>query len=222
MGQKASSLIQPLLHKTAANSAQTIGDKQLAARPINRRFKSRSTAPLIWIDVETTGLTVEKDVILEVAMVITDGELNQLGPPQSLVIARSPEELCKLNPWSLNMHTKSGLLKEVAESKLTLAVAEQELLKQIVQHSQKPGTAILAGNNVGFDRVFISKYMPVLANYLHFRNIDVSTVNELAKRWAPDMLGRYKKTYSHRAIDDINESLRELRYYKNNMFSPRE
>ncbi|KAJ2872058.1 rna exonuclease [Coemansia aciculifera] len=185
---------------------------------------TRKLPPLIWIDVETTGLVAEKDVILEVAMVVTDSELNELAPAQSLVIGYSHDRVRpKLNAWSLKCHTNSGLLDEVVQSKLTLKEAEQILLEQVVEHCPKANRAILAGNNVGFDRRFIERYMPVLAGYLHFRNLDVSSVNELAKRWAPpDMLAKHKKSFSHRAIDDIGESLKELRFYKENFFKTKE
>ncbi|KAJ1723276.1 hypothetical protein LPJ53_002374 [Coemansia erecta] len=181
-------------------------------------LKSLSSAPLVWIDVETTGLVPEKDVMLEIAMVITDGNLDQLGQPQSLVISQPPEQLRKLNAWSKNCHTKSGLLDDVAKSSLTLQQAESVLMEQVTKYCKRPNKAVLAGNNVGFDRAFISRYMPVLSGYLHFRNIDVSSVNELAKRWRPDVVSQYKKTYSHRAMDDINESIRELKHYQDTIF----
>ncbi|KAJ2493101.1 rna exonuclease [Coemansia sp. RSA 2050] len=181
---------------------------------------ARTLPPLVWIDIETTGLVAEKDVILEVAMVVTDGKLNELAPAKSLVIGYSQDQVQpKLNAWSLKCHTKSGLLDEVAQSKLTLEEAEKALLEQVIEHCPKANRAILAGNNVGFDRRFIEQHMPVLAGHLHFRNLDVSSVNELAKRWAsPEVLAKHKKNYTHRAIDDIGESLRELRFYKQHFF----
>ncbi|KAI9500260.1 ribonuclease H-like domain-containing protein [Coemansia spiralis] len=175
--------------------------------------------PLVWIDVETTGLVVEKDLILEIAMLITDSDLNQLAPAQNIVIGHASEELKKLNAWSLEWHSRSGLLREVSTSKVTIKEAEQTLLALIVKHCPVPNKAILAGNNVAFDRKFLESYMPILANYIHFRNVDVSTLNELAKRWAPDILRGYSKKHTHRALDDITESLHELQYYKSSIFS---
>ncbi|KAJ2006436.1 rna exonuclease, partial [Coemansia sp. S85] len=194
--------------------------KAASSGPFQIQQQKGKLPPLVWIDVETTGLVAEKDVILEVAMVVTDGELNELAPAQSLVIGYPRSQVRpKLNAWSLKCHTKSGLLDEVAQSKLTLEEAEKVLLEQVVEFCPKANRAILAGNNVGFDRRFIEQHMPVLAGHLHFRNLDVSSVNELAKRWAsPEVLAMHKKNYTHRAIDDIGESLKELRFYKEHFF----
>ncbi|KAJ2587361.1 hypothetical protein H4R99_008180 [Coemansia sp. RSA 1722] len=211
MGQKSSRLVQPFLNSAKAGAATNKPKKRVSG-------KKYRAAPLVWIDVESTGLVPEKDIILEIAMVVTDGDLNQLGPSQSLVISHPPSELSKLNAWSKKWHSKSGLLDDVAKSTLSLREAESRLLEQVTRHCKRPNTAILAGNNVGFDRMFISRHMPVLAGYLHFRNIDVSSVNELAKRWDPDALEGLKKRFSHRAIDDINESIRELRHYREAIF----
>ncbi|KAJ2709405.1 hypothetical protein H4R19_004269 [Coemansia spiralis] len=174
--------------------------------------------PLVWIDVETTGLVPEKDAILEVAMVVTDGALEPLGTAQSLVIHQPASELAKLNTWARKWHQKSGLLGEVEKSTLTTAAAEQALLAQLTKLCAGPGRAVLAGNNVGFDRAFLDCHMPVLAGYLHFRNVDVSTVNELAKRWAPEVLRELSKRHTHRALDDITESIRELQFYRKALF----
>ncbi|KAJ2746158.1 rna exonuclease [Coemansia sp. BCRC 34301] len=211
MGQQQS-LLRLVPWKNVASAAPPWIKRQQAV--------AREFPPLVWIDVESTGLVAEKDLILEVAMVVTDSELNELAPAMSLVIGHSHEQVRpKLNAWSLKCHTKSGLLEEVAQSKLTLKDAEQKLLDQVLEHCPKANRAILAGNNVGFDRRFIEQHMPVLAGHLHFRNLDVSSVNELAKRWAaPDVLAKHKKTYSHRAVDDIAESLKELRFYKQHFF----
>ncbi|KAJ2018341.1 hypothetical protein IW146_005911 [Coemansia sp. RSA 922] len=216
MGQQKSILRHVPWKKVASTEPHQIKQKKGAI--------SRKLPPLVWIDVETTGLVAEKDVILEVAIVVTDSELNELAPAQNLVIGYSKNEIRpKLNAWSLKCHTNSGLLDEVAQSKLKLKEVEQILLEQVVEHCPKANRAILAGNNVGFDRRFIERYMPVLAGYLHFRNLDVSSVNELAKRWAsPDVLAKHKKSFSHRAIDDIGESLRELRFYKEHFFKTKE
>ncbi|KAJ1938963.1 hypothetical protein FBU59_004281 [Linderina macrospora] len=150
-------------------------------------------------------------------MLITDGDLELLEPPLSLVIHHPPSTLQSLNAWCQKTHKESGLLDEVAQSTLSLASAEQQMLDLVTRHCPEPNRAILAGNNVGFDRKFLSAYMPILHGHLHFRNVDVSSLNELAKRWRPDLLPGMQKQFGHRALDDINESLRELRYYKSNM-----
>ncbi|KAJ2780288.1 rna exonuclease [Coemansia javaensis] len=179
---------------------------------------TQGTAPLVWIDVETTGLVADKDVILEVAMVVTDGALEPLGPELSLVVGQPAAQLRKLNAWSRKWHQQSGLLAEVARSPLTVGEAERRLLAQITAVCPAPNRAVLAGSNVGFDRAFIARHMPVLAGHLHYRNVDVSTVNELAKRWAPDALRGLEKRHAHRALDDVRESLRELRFYRDALF----
>ncbi|KAJ1965980.1 hypothetical protein GGI12_000411 [Dipsacomyces acuminosporus] len=184
-----------------------------------RRSNAKDLPPLVWIDVETTGLVVEKDVVLEIAMLLTDGELNAVADPLNIVISHPPETLQHLNAWAKKWHSSSGLLDDVSKSAVTMDAAEQQLLDLLVRHCPTPSSAILAGNNVGFDRKFIEKCMPTLHSYLHFRNLDVSTVNELAKRWAPGILSGHRKTYSHRAIDDIQESLDELRFYKKHLFA---
>ncbi|KAI8320270.1 ribonuclease H-like protein [Martensiomyces pterosporus] len=202
----------------ALQIGKALAEAPAAKGASRRRGYAQNMPPLVWIDVETTGLVVEKDVVLEVAMVLTDSDLNRITDPMNVVISHPPETLQHLNAWSQKWHAASGLLDDVAKSTLTMGEAEQQLLRVLVEHCSTPNQAILAGNNVGFDRKFIEKCMPTLSGYLHFRNLDVSTVNEIAKRWAPEILRNYRKTYTHRAIDDISESLRELRYYKDTMF----
>ncbi|KAJ1940960.1 hypothetical protein EC988_006887, partial [Linderina pennispora] len=167
----------------------------------------------------TTGLHAEKDTILEAALLITNSDLELLEPPLNLVIHHPPGALQSINAWCRNMHKASGLLDQVAQSTLTLASAEQQMLDLVTKHCPEPNRAILAGNNVGFDRRFLSAYMPILHGHLHFRNVDVSSLNELAKRWRPDLLPGVRKKFGHRALDDIQESLRELQYYRDRMIS---
>ncbi|KAJ2501636.1 rna exonuclease [Coemansia sp. RSA 1972] len=186
-----------------------------AAGALEAQQQSVSThkAPLVWIDVETTGLVPEKDKILEIAMILTDGELTTIGAAENMVIGHRTDQLA-LNEWALASHRRSGLMSAVARSTTTLPQAEAALLARVQGVCPTPRRAVLAGNNVEFDRRFLERHMPALAAHLHFRSVDVSTVNELAKRWAPATLRRLRKQFTHRALNDVRESIRELQFYQ--------
>ena len=173
-------------------------------------------APLIWIDMEMTGLDPETCVILEIATIVTDGQLEEIAEGPSLVIHQSDEILENMNSWCVRQHGESGLTERVRTSTTDLKQAEEETLTFLKQHT-KAGASPLCGNSVGQDRRFIEAYMPELAEYLHYRTIDVSTVKELSKRWYPEV-GNYGKQADHRALDDIRESIAELRYYRERVF----
>lgn len=205
--------------------SKSIFQKLPLSPPPTTKFSTPRLPPLVWIDLETTGLAVEKDVILEVAMLITDGELNQIAPAESMVIGYSQEQLdSKLTPWTRNHHGQSGLLNQVVQSQVTLDQAQQQLLERIKQTTSAAtdnslsSLPLLAGNNVGFDRKFLEAHMPVLTSVLHYRNVDVSSLHELGKRWAPQVVSSFKKEYKHRALDDIQESLHELKFYQKHLF----
>ncbi len=173
-------------------------------------------APLIWIDMEMTGLEPETCVVLEIATIVTNGELEEIAEGPSLVIHQPDDILESMNSWCIRQHGESGLTEKVRSSKISLEQAEEETLAFLRQHT-KSGASPLCGNSVGQDRRFIDVYMPGLAEYLHYRTIDVSTIKELSKRWYPDV-SNFGKQADHRALDDIRESIAELRYYRESVF----
>ena len=174
---------------------------------------------IVWIDLEMTGLDIHEHTIVEVAALITDADLNVLGEGVDVVVHASEEELGQMNEFVTNMHESSGLLAEIRESKVTLKEAEDAVLELIAKHCDLEHPAPLAGNSIGTDRGFIREYMPRLDEALHYRMIDVSTVKELARRWAPRVYYHQpEKDMSHRALADIVESIRELDFYRRGLF----
>lgn len=171
------------------------------------------------MDLEMTGLDPTIDVIVEIATIVTDDELNIVAEGPDLVIHQSAEVLAKMDPIVIEMHTKSGLLTAVAASTTTLEEAGQRTLDFIKQHVPEPRTVPLCGNSIGTDRRFLARYLPDIENYLHYRCVDVSSIKELAKRWYPKIgLERTEKGGSHRALDDVKESVRELSFYRDHVF----
>jgi len=180
--------------------------------------KNKPLGNLVWIDLEMTGLNVETDVILEIASVITDGNLNIIAQGPHYVIHHSDEQLQKMDQWCVENHGKSGLTAAVKDSTLSLEYAYAKTLAFIQQHCEKR-TAVLSGNSIAQDRLFLARYMPNIIEHLHYRLIDVSTVKELVLRWyANDINSVYKKADGHRALQDIYESIAELRYYRDHFF----
>ena len=169
--------------------------------------------PLIWIDLEMTGLNSKTDVILEIAAVITDDDLNFIGDGVSLIIHQPEDALAAMDDWNVKHHTASGLIDRVRQSEITIEEAEAVTYDFVTTHTQ-PHESPLCGNSISQDRNFLRRYMPTLEAHFHYRNIDVSTVKELAKRWAPEVKRQFKKANKHRALDDIKESIRELAYYR--------
>ncbi|MCY4050893.1 MAG: oligoribonuclease [Gammaproteobacteria bacterium] len=168
---------------------------------------------LVWIDMEMTGLSPDNDRIIEIASVVTDAQLNILAQGPVLAIKQSLECLVAMDEWNTRTHTKSGLVQKVRESKIDEQQAESETLEFIklyVPTNESP----LCGNSVCQDRRFMHRLMPKLEKYLHYRNLDVSSVNELVQRWRPDLINGFKKRNTHRALDDILESIEELKYYR--------
>jgi oligoribonuclease len=168
---------------------------------------------LVWVDMEMTGLEPETDRIIEVAMVVTDMHLNVLAEGPVLAIHQSDETLDKMDAWNKGTHGRSGLIDRVKASTVTEAQAEAEFIafmRQWVPNGKSP----MCGNTIGQDRRFMVKYMPKLEAFFHYRNIDVSTLKELGRRWKPEMVAGFKKAQKHTALADIIESIEELKYYR--------
>lgn len=172
---------------------------------------------LVWLDMEMTGLDPERHHIIEVATIITDSELNVLAQGPVLAIHQPPEILALMDEWCQKTHGNSGLTARVQQSDISLAEAERQTLAFIGQWVEK-NQAPLCGNSIGQDRRFIYKFMPDLADYLHYRSLDVSSIKELVKRWQPSLLAGFSKKNTHLALDDIQESIAELRYYREHFF----
>ncbi|GAC00512.1 MULTISPECIES: oligoribonuclease [Gordonia] len=176
---------------------------------------------LVWIDCEMTGLRLESDKLIEIAALVTDGDLNILGDGVDVVIHADDEALASMPDVVTKMHADSGLTEEVRASTVTLAEAEKMVLDYIRKHVTTPGAVPLAGNSIATDRGFIARDMPELDAYLHYRMVDVSSIKELARRWFPKVyFGQPDKGLAHRALADIRESIRELRYYRAAAFVP--
>ncbi|EID80670.1 oligoribonuclease [Rhodococcus opacus] len=176
---------------------------------------------LVWIDCEMTGLRLGTDKLIEIAALVTDSELNVLGEGVDIVIHADDDALAAMPDVVTKMHENSGLTDEVRKSTVTLAEAEQQVLAYIREHVPVAGTAPLAGNSIATDRGFIARDMPDLDTYLHYRMIDVSSIKELSRRWYPRIyFGQPEKGLAHRALADIKESIRELKYYRKTAFVP--
>ncbi|MBB1024371.1 MULTISPECIES: oligoribonuclease [unclassified Dietzia] len=176
---------------------------------------------IVWIDCEMTGLDTANDALVEIAALVTDSELNVLGDGVDIVIHASDAKLAAMLPVVRDMHSSSGLTEEIRASAVTVAEAEKQVLDYIRAWVPVSGTAPLAGNSIGTDRGFLARDMPELNSYLHYRMIDVSSIKELCRRWYPRIyFGQPEKGMSHRALADIKESIRELKYYRATAFVP--
>ena len=176
---------------------------------------------LVWIDLEMTGLDVERHRIVELAVLVTDAHLELLADGLDLVVHQPPAVLGEMDDFVRKMHTKSGLLPEIEGSTLTLEAAGRHAIEYIAQFVPEAGTAPMCGNSIGVDRRFLDRYLPDLDRYLHYRSIDVSSLKELCRRWYPAAYQkRPSKTEAHRALDDIRESVAELRYYRDAIMRP--
>jgi oligoribonuclease len=168
---------------------------------------------LIWIDMEMSGLSPDTDSVLEVALVVTDGELNMIAEAPVLVVRQSDAVLDAMDAWNKGTHGKSGLIDKVKASPFGDAEVEAQMLAFLNQHVPKR-TSPMCGNSICQDRRFLARHMPELEAYFHYRNLDVSTLKELAKRWKPKVLDGFKKENKHTALADIYESIEEMKYYR--------
>ncbi len=173
---------------------------------------------LIWIDLEMTGLSPEQDVIIEIATIVTDADLRTIAEGPMLAIHQSDERLAGMDEWNTRQHGGSGLTQRVRESQISMADAEQQTLKFLQKHLEA-GHSPMCGNSICQDRRFMARYMPKLEAFFHYRNLDVSTLKELARRWKPEVLNGMKKKSSHLALEDIKDSIEELRYYRGKFFN---
>jgi oligoribonuclease len=174
---------------------------------------------LVWMDLEMTGLEPLRHVIIEIATLITDDNLNVIAEGPDLVIHATPEQMAEMGDFVTEMHTKSGLIDEVSKSTISNDDAEAQTLAFLKEHISEARTVPLCGNSIGTDRRFLQEYMPTLEEYFHYRNVDVSTLKELTRRWHPEVLDALpEKATAHRALDDIRESIAELAHYRDTLF----
>ncbi len=180
---------------------------------------ANETPNLIWIDCEMTGLSLEKDVLVEIAVLVTDADLTVIGDGVDAVIAATAQELADMSEFVRQMHTASGLITEIAKG-ISPVEAELKIITYLLACGIEPGKSPLAGNSVGVDRAFIARDMPALNEFLHYRTIDVSSIKELARRWYPTAYFQTPaKTGNHRALGDIHDSIAELAYYRSTIFT---
>jgi oligoribonuclease len=172
-----------------------------------------SAANLIWVDMEMTGLAPERDRIIEIALVVTDSQLNILAQSEAWVLHQPREVLDAMDSWNRGTHAKTGLIGRVSASKLTEAAVEEAALAFLAQHVPA-NVSPMCGNSICQDRRFLARWMPRLEAYFHYRNLDVSTLKELVRRWKPEVLKSFTKEGKHEALADILESIEELRFYR--------
>lgn len=168
---------------------------------------------LIWIDLEMTGLNPDTDVIIEMATIVTDSQLNVLAEGPTIAVHQSDEVLAGMDEWNTRQHGGSGLTQRVRDSRVSTAEAEAQTVAFLEQWVPR-GVSPICGNSIGQDRRFLVRYMPTLESYFHYRNLDVSTLKELVARWAPELREGVKKSGTHLAMDDIRDSITELQYYR--------
>jgi oligoribonuclease len=197
--------------------AEERGAPRVEPKPETREEDDR----LVWIDLEMTGLDVEQHVIVEIACIVTDANIEPLDDGVDFVIHADDDALGRMDDFVRNMHTKSGLLPAIEKSDVSVADAQAQVLAYVRKHVPAAGTAPLCGNSIGVDRRFLDRYMRELDGYLHYRSIDVSSLKELCRRWYPAVYRkRPGKAEHHRALDDVRESIAELRFYREQLFIP--
>ena len=174
---------------------------------------------LVWLDMEMTGLLPDADRIIEVAMVVTDGELNAIAEAPVWVVHQSDAVLAGMDSWNQGTHGRSGLIAKVKEAALDEAAVEAAAIAFLREHVPAKASP-MCGNSICQDRRFLARWMPALEDYFHYRNLDVSTLKELARRWKPDLMKGVPKEGKHEALADVQESIAELRYYRENLIRP--
>lgn len=177
---------------------------------------SKEANNLIWIDLEMTGLEPDRDRIIEIATIVTDAQLNLLAEGPVLAIHQSEPVLAAMDEWNQTHHGQSGLIQRVRDSRLDEAAAAAQTLAFLQQYLE-PRQSPMCGNSICQDRRFLARYMPQLEEFFHYRNLDVSTLKELARRWYPEVFEGLQKAGTHQALDDIRESIEELRYYRSHL-----
>ncbi|MFM2182308.1 MAG: oligoribonuclease [Actinomycetota bacterium] len=198
-----------------------MGTSSLTAATVATGWWRSLVGVLVWMDLEMTGLDPGRHTIVEIATLITNDGLEIIAEGPDLVVHQSDEVLSQMDSVVVEMHTKSGLLDAIKSSTLSLADAGQITLDFIRQHVPTERSVPLCGNSIGTDRRFLAAYLPEIEHYLHYRSVDVSSVKELVRRWYPGLLAsRTTKHGSHRALDDIRESIAELRFYRDHVFVP--
>lgn len=185
------------------------------AQPVSEAGLKKSDTNLVWLDCEMTGLDPEVERIIEIAVIVTGPDLTPRIEGPVLVIHQSHDQLALMDKWNKTTHGKSGLIDKVKASTITEEQAQSEVIA-FLSHYVGKGKAPLCGNSIGQDRRFLVKYMPQLDDFFHYRNIDVSTLKELAKRWRPDVYKSFKKKQWHTALSDVHESIDELAHYRAN------
>ena len=194
-------------------------DGQIEHKPKVAHVAVYPETMLAWMDLEMTGLEPDRHVIVEIATLLTDDDLELIAEGPDLIVRASADELAEMDDFVTNMHTRSGLLAEITASTLSLEEAGAQTLAFLQEHIPEARTVPLCGNSIGTDRRFLAAHLPEIEEFLHYRSIDVSTVKELARRWHPDAFkAAPKKAGGHRAMDDIRESLEELRHYRSALF----
>ncbi len=184
-----------------------------------RNLTMKSAENLIWIDLEMTGLAPDSDSIIEIATIVTDKHLNVLAEGPVLAVHQDDEVLGGMDDWNRNQHGGSGLIARVRASRIDAVHAERETL-EFLSAWVPAGRSPMCGNSICQDRRFLARSMPALEKFFHYRNLDVSTLKELASRWAPAVAQAFEKSSTHLALDDVRESIRELRYYREHLLRP--